>query len=88
MSVSSASVDSVEERYDVVIANLTASLLIQMAPSLRTCILPEGTLVLSGILGEQVAEVVKCFQANYFNLIDTWSLEEWHVVVLKRQRSK
>jgi len=88
MSVSSASLDQVKEMYGVVTANLTSSLLTQMAPGLARCVLPGGALVLSGILGEEVAEVVKCFQANYFNLVDTWCREEWRAVFLKKRRSQ
>ena len=88
MSVSSASLDELKEMYDVVIANLTASLLLRVTASLSKCVLPEGVLVLSGILGEEVEEVVKCFQANYFTLVDTWRREEWRAVLLRKRPSQ
>jgi ribosomal protein L11 methyltransferase len=87
MSVSSASLDDLKEMYDVVIANLTTSLLLQVRASLSRCVLPEGVLVLSGILGEEVEEVVKCFQAHYCTLVDTWRKAEWRAVLLRKRSS-
>lgn len=85
MSVSHTPLDQVEETYDVVVANLTASLLTQMAAGLSRCVSPKGSLVLSGILAEQVKEVVKCFQAHYFSVVKSWSREEWQAILLRRK---
>ena len=83
MSVSDTPLDQVEETYDVVVANLTASLLTQMANSLTNRVSEKGMLLLSGILAEQVEEVAKCFQAHYFRVVKNWSREEWHAILLR-----
>jgi ribosomal protein L11 methyltransferase len=85
MSVSDTPLDQVEETYDVVVANLTASLLTQLADSLTNRVSAKGMLLLSGILTEQVEEVVKWFETHYFKVVKSWSREEWHTVLLRRR---
>jgi ribosomal protein L11 methyltransferase len=46
---------------DVLLANILAGTLIELAPALSTLVRPGGHLVLAGILNEQVAEVRKAF---------------------------
>jgi ribosomal protein L11 methyltransferase len=87
MAVSDAPLDGVEETYHVVIANLTASLLTEMAASLSNRVAEKGMLLLSGILAEQVEEVVKCFQAHYFKRVKSWSREEWQAILLRRKEA-
>ena len=86
MSVSSILLHRLGETYDLVIANLTAQVITQMAANLSRCVSPEGWLVLSGILNEQMEEVVKCFEAHYFNEVDSWTMEEWRAILLRRKQ--
>ena len=86
MSVSDTPLDQVKETYDVVVANLTASLLTQLADSLCNRVSAKGMLLLSGILTEQVEEVVKWFETQYFKMVKSWSREEWHTILLMRKR--
>jgi len=83
MSVGSIPLHLLDETYDLVIANLTAPVITQMAASLCRCVSPEGWLVLSGILNEQMEEVVKFFQAHYFSVIESRSREEWVAILLR-----
>jgi ribosomal protein L11 methyltransferase len=85
MSVSSIPLHRLGETYDLVIANLTAPVITQMAASLSRCVSPEGWLVLSGILNQQLEEVVKCFEAHYFIEEDSWIMEEWRAILLRRK---
>jgi len=86
MSVSSIPLHRLDETYDVVIANLTAPVITKMAASLSRCVSHEGWLVLSGILNGQMEEVVKSFQAHYFKEVDSWTMEEWQAILLKREK--
>ncbi len=85
MSVSSTPLHRLSETYDLVIANLTAPVISQMAASLSRCVSPDGWLMLSGILNEQMQEVVKSFQAHYFKEVDSWTMEEWQAILLRRK---
>jgi ribosomal protein L11 methyltransferase len=70
MSVSSMPLHQVDETYDLVMANLTGPVIIQMAANLSRCVSPKGWLLLSGILNQEMEEVVKSFQAHYFECTD------------------
>jgi ribosomal protein L11 methyltransferase len=83
MSVALTPLDQVEQSFDVVVANLTASLLTHMADDLVGHVSDKGLLLLSGILAEQVEEVAKCFQAHYFKMVKSWSREGWHAILLR-----
>ena len=85
MSVSATPLDQVKGTYDLVVANLTASLLTQLADSLSNRVSEKGMLLLSGILTEQVEEVVKWFETHYFKMVKSWSREEWHTILLRRR---
>jgi ribosomal protein L11 methyltransferase len=85
MSVSEAQLEQVKETYDVVVANLTAFLFSQMANSLIERVAEKGMLLVSGILTEQVEEVVKWFQTHYFKVVKSWCREEWNAILLSKE---
>ncbi len=85
MSVSNLSLHRLGETYDLVTANLTAPVIQQMAASLSRSVSSHGWLVLSGLLHEEMEEVVKCFQAYYFEPVDTWAMDEWRAILLRRK---
>ena len=86
MSVSLTPLDQVEQTFDVVVANLTASLLTHMADDLAGHVCAKGLLLLSGILAEQVEEVAKCFETHYFRVVDSRATEEWRALVLRKDK--
>ena len=49
------------KKYDVVLANLFSEILIAAAPRLASAVRPGGTLIFSGVLHRQSAEVVEAF---------------------------
>ena len=86
MSVSLTPLDQVEQTFDLVVANLTASLLTHMADDLAGHVSAQGLLLLSGILAEQVEEVAKCFETRYFKVVDSRATEEWHAILMRRKK--
>lgn len=48
---------TVEPAYDLVVANILANPLIELAPLLSQCLTAQGTLILAGLLAEQVDQV-------------------------------
>src|SRR5262249_9123471 len=56
------------ERYEVVTANLFSELLIAALPGFRRALLPEGLLILSGILREHSDSVLSALDRNGFQL--------------------
>lgn len=62
--------------YDVVLANILAVTLINLAPQLTSFTKPGGYLILSGILKHQVSAVVAAYQ-HHFNIQFVQHNEEW-----------
>ena len=56
---------------DVVMANILAGPLIELAPVLLNSLCPDGFIVLSGILEEQAGEVIEAYQSHIKNLTIT-----------------
>jgi ribosomal protein L11 methyltransferase len=71
------------EPCDVLIANILLTPLLQLQPEFLRLLKPSGTLVLSGILNEQVGQLVNAYQQE-FSHIQTRSQEDWSLVVLSR----
>ena len=57
----STSPDDIEGRFDVVIANILAGPLVELAESVSDHVRPGGQLALSGILSEQAADVIAAY---------------------------
>ena len=68
---------------DIVLANILAGPLIGLAPVITGCARPGGSIVLSGLLEEQVDEVVKAYASTCL-LEDITVREGWARAVLVR----
>ncbi len=69
--------------WDVVVANILPHILLDMADALAASVLPDGVLVLSGILDTRVAEVEAGFAARGLTLTETLSEQDWTALVLR-----
>jgi ribosomal protein L11 methyltransferase len=78
MQISLAPLSSLEEPYEVVVANIVHDVLISMSGDLARLTAAGGALILSGILtGEQVANIIRVFTSNGFQLSGQESRQEW-----------
>ncbi|MCP4340984.1 MAG: 50S ribosomal protein L11 methyltransferase [Desulfobulbaceae bacterium] len=78
MQISLAPLSSLKEPYEVVVANIVHDVLISMSGDLTRLTAAGGTLILSGILtGEQVANILRVFTSNGFQLSGQESCQEW-----------
>jgi len=64
------------EHCDLLIANILANPLIELESLFSELVKPNGTILLSGILEEQVGKVLDCYSKN-FNNINTANKGEW-----------
>lgn len=76
--------DTVEGSFDVVLANLTADVILALDASLVERTRADGTLVLSGVLDTQADEVVASFVDLGLELLDCRSAGEWVSLALRR----
>ncbi len=69
--------------FDLIIANILARPLIELAPSLRTAIAPQGRLVLSGLLVAQAAEVFANYRQAGFIMEKREDIVGWSILTLR-----
>ncbi|WP_349370180.1 50S ribosomal protein L11 methyltransferase [Salinarimonas sp.] len=70
--------------FDLVFANILAKPLRRLAPTLARVVAPSGTLVLSGLLAQDVPGVLSAYRAQGFALTKRRDLEGWAALTLKR----
>lgn len=70
------------QAFDVVVANILAGPLIELAPTLISHVKPGGKLVISGLLVEQLEEITEAYQP-LVKTLSTQSLDEWAMCVME-----
>ena len=71
-----------DKQYPLVLANLTAQELMQLAQPLAARLAPGGEMVLSGVLVDQIQEVRKVFAELGLDMLETDSLAGWASLVM------
>jgi len=71
-----------KDRYDVVVANIVADVLIFIANDLKSVVKENGILVLSGILEKYESKVLKFYQD--FEILEKITQDEWVTFILKQ----
>ncbi len=85
MRVSGRGIQEIDERYDLVVANIVHDVLAALADDLSRLTLPGGGLVLSGLIhGEQTESMKRCFLARGFTLSEELLDGEWGALRLKK----
>ena len=69
--------------FELIVANILAGPLMQLAPQMRRHLAPGGALVLSGILDRQHDAVVDAYAAQGFRHLDTLHREGWVTIHLE-----
>lgn len=72
------------DTHDVVVANIGAATLCELAPAISRSVVADGVLVLSGVLDEQVDAVMGAFADLGFVLAATAAEDEWRALLLRR----
>ncbi len=71
---------------DLLVANILAKVLIDLIHNgLDQAIKPGGLLILSGILDHQVEEVMQVAQEHNLDPLETYRIQDWRALVLKRK---
>jgi len=77
------SVQKTDKKYDVVVANIIADILIMLANDLIKKVKEDGYLILSGILDKYIDKVQEKFSA--MKTVKKYKKNEWFTLVLQRQ---
>ncbi len=71
------------QEFDVALANLTADVIIPLAPEFSQVLKPQGALIVSGILREQGDDVRTALEAQSFTIAETKPDGEWITMTLR-----
>lgn len=69
--------------FDLIVANILAGPLIELAPDFATALMPGGVTILAGLLETQAASVASAYESHGFRL-SSRSFGEWPVLVCER----
>ena len=83
--VLSSRISKVKRSFTVVVANLTAETIGNLATDLQKKVARKGFLILSGILKPNVKEVLRCFPPQRFSLAKRKDEKEWATLLLTRE---
>lgn len=72
--------------YDLVVANVLAEPLIDLAPAIANAVASGGTLVLAGLLDEQAERVAAAYRHRRFRLTNRITRENWAILKLVKRR--
>jgi ribosomal protein L11 methyltransferase len=84
IQLSGSQVSRIRKSFPVVVANLTAETILDLAAALEKKVAPQGFLVLSGILNQKTKQVINQFAAN-FRVTRRKREKEWVTLLLRRR---
>ena len=76
-----AELPKLEKRYDLIIANLVATLIIDLAEEFAKHLKPTSKIILSGIVEEKAADVMEKFSNSSFELVEKVNKDTWVTLV-------
>ncbi|HEY0839206.1 MAG TPA: 50S ribosomal protein L11 methyltransferase [Vulgatibacter sp.] len=84
IETSARPVEQLDDSFDLVIANILAVTLVELAAPIASRVAPGGELLLSGILAPQAAEVRAAYEAEGLSLRELRHQGEWALVWMER----
>lgn len=66
-----------DEKFDVFLANINRNVILQYIPQIKNCLLPNGYLLLSGLLTSDEKDIVEAFEKNQFQLMKQTTRTNW-----------
>jgi ribosomal protein L11 methyltransferase len=84
IQLSDLPVEHLPHPFALIVANLFATTLVSLAPTLSSALIPQGHLILSGIQLDQEHDVLTAYSAPAWNLVTRFPKEEWVTLVMQR----
>jgi len=75
-------IDAVDQKYDIVCANIIADVIITLLPQVKKCLKPGGMLILSGILADREQDVMEIATNNGYSLTQRREENDWVCLVV------
>ena len=70
-----------EKKYDIVLANIVADVIIGLGPIVRKFMKDDGLFIASGIIDERAKEVCRALENNGLQIRDERAMDGWHCIV-------
>jgi len=77
-------VDMTNGKFDFVLANIVSDIILRLLPSLGAYVAKDGRVILSGIIGDRVAEIREAVAAHGFTLIAERSERDWFALLAQK----
>ncbi len=74
---------SADGRYNFISANIVADIIIRMSENTAEHLTDGGALIVSGIIEPQAEQVIACFEAKGFTLVEKISKNDWNAFCFK-----
>ena len=74
----------IEGKYDLVVANIVADIIIRLAPDAGRYMKPDGCFIVSGIIEERAAEVLEALSANGFHVVKDAHENGWYCACVQK----
>ncbi|MGH1418569.1 MAG: 50S ribosomal protein L11 methyltransferase [Hyphomicrobiaceae bacterium] len=71
--------------FDLIVANILAGPLLELAPDIRRVVRRQGTLILSGLLVAQAPAVIAKYRAHDFHLVEHERIDGWSTLTLRNR---
>jgi ribosomal protein L11 methyltransferase len=85
VQLSGGNLSAIRKKFSVVVANMTAETIIELAAALNKRVSPKGFLILSGILSHKADAVARCFRKT-FRVVRQKRGREWATLLLQRKK--
>jgi ribosomal protein L11 methyltransferase len=83
--LSGTAVDRIRKSFPIVVANITAETIVELAPALTQRVAQSGFLILSGILNSKVEGVIERIAVGGFQLLARKREKQWTSLLLRRK---
>ncbi len=76
--------DVSKRKYDVVMANIVANVIIAFAPVIPSLMKDDGVFIASGIIDDRLDEVLSALSVNGMEILEIRSGEDWRAILAKK----
>lgn len=77
--------DKINDRSDIVIANLFANVIKRLLPDIKRVLKPNGLFISSGIITDTVEEVQEAYRENHIHVLETLQMGDWYLIIGKNE---
>lgn len=71
--------------FDLIVANILAAPLMEMAESLSKCLAPQGLVILSGLLTRHRHDILHAYAAHGIRLVSNRTMNDWEALLLTKE---